>query len=58
MWLCVGVVFEDHSTKSAPGDKRTATIGFDARAKRIYDADTKYSKGKKATGNSLLVQIP
>ena len=55
MWLCVGVVFRDHNTEFAPGDKRTASIGFDARAGRIYDADTKYSNGKKATGKGRSV---
>ena len=55
MWLCVGVVFGDHNTEFAPGDKRTASIGFDARTGRIYDADTKYSNGKKATGNGRSV---
>ena len=55
MWLCVGVVFGDHNTEFAPGDKRTASIGFDARTGRIYDADIKYSNGKKATGNGRSV---
>ena len=63
MWLCVGVVFEDHNKKFVPGDKRTATIGFDARLERIYDAEMGYDvkkqyavySGKKATGNGRTV---
>ena len=47
MWLCVGGAFQDHNME--------LEIGFDARVEKIYDADTRYPEGKKATGNGRSV---